>query len=435
MKRQFKFMMLAIAALMAVTFTACEKEDNPTPDPEPETEEISHYFDVVVSIGSHGGMNQGEGTVVRRVTSLEADAPKIDFNNKGVVLTGTYTMENILKGKYYYQVPESADRFIKYEIIDDNTSPVVIASCPFGTNTYKQRSYTHAWIDDNTLVIMAANGDKDKIIWTKLNAESMTIISEGVMDLVPQQSGAKMFSTSGILTYRKHDNKLFYFYTEKKSARVAYPGIYTVVINPSTMAIESTDFTKELAEEMAGSAYGELLQSIVMYDEYDNMYLASLKASDVAGDDGYLLKIKKNDYKFDPSYNGFKNPDGKLLTIQYLGGSKALVYSRNDRVPNPEDPGTYLTGISDYIHYYSILDLPTGTKTPLKYNGQELPYSAGRFAQRSAVVDGKAYFGVSAKEYANPCIFIYDIATGAVTKGAELSEGFYFDLIRVVDAK
>lgn len=444
MKKIFKLMMLAMAALVTLTFASCEKEDNPTPEEEPGVEVAKVVYDLVVSIGEHGGMNQGEGTIVRRVSSLDAGQPMVDFNNKGVVLTGTYTMESIVKGKYYYQVPESADRFVKFEIVNDNTAPVEIASCPFVKNTYKQRNYTHAWIDDNTLVIMAANGDKDKIVWTKLNAQTMAIVAEGELALELQNPQAKMFSTSGLLTYRKADNKLFYFHTEKKSARVAYPGLYTSVINPANMAVESTSYTDELTEETVASAYGELLQQSVFYTEDGTMYVACLHATDVniegaekavSVEDGDLLRIKPGQTTFDPTYNGYKNPEGKMLTIQYLGNNKALAYSVNGRIPNPEDPSAFLKGISDYIHFYSIIDLTTGERTRLKYNGSELPYSAGRFAQRSAVVNGKAYIGVSTETAANPCIYIYDIASGKVEKGVDISGGFYFDMIRVIETE
>ena len=433
MKGIFKFMLLAVAAMFSLVFTACDPEQNPEPEPEPEVAKV--VYDVVVSIGEHGGMNQGEGTIVRRVSSLDAGQPMIDFNNKGVVLTGTYTMESIVKGKYYYQVPESADRFVKFEIIDNNTSPKEIASCPFVKNTYKQRNYTHAWIDDNTLVIMAANGDKDKIVWTKLNAQTMAIMAEGELDLKLQNPQAKMFSTSGLLVYRNADKKLFYFHTEKKSARVAYPGLYTSVINPSSMVVESISFTDELTEETVASAYGELLQTSAFFTEDGTMYVACLHAADDDVEVGDLLRIKAGQTSFDPTYNGYKNPEGKMLTVQYLGNNKALAYSTDGRIPNPAKPTEFLKGISDYIHFYSIIDLATGERTRVKYNGSELPLSAGRFAQRTAIVNGKAYIGVSTETAANPCVYVYDIASGNVEKGVEISGGFYFDMIRVIEAE
>lgn len=430
-----KFYVAAMTMLMLVTScVSCSDDDENKIKKEEELPVEECGYDIVVSLGEHGGMNQGEGTVVRRVSSLEAGQPMIDFNNKGVVLTGEYTMEAIVKGKYYYQIPESADRFVKFMITSDNLPPTVVATRMFKTNTYKQRSYTHAWLDDNTLLIMAANGDRTQILWTKLNAEDLAIIDEGVIEgIEPSENAAYGLTTSGILTYRKADGKLFYFYQEKKSARVTIPYFYTAVIDPQTMKIEGTPKQTMLAEEMAGSAYGELMQNTVMYDEQDNLYLACLSASDVAGDDGILLRIKAGETDFDAEYNGYKDPDGKLLTLQYLGGNKAFVYSRNDRIPNPENQSKYLSGVSDYIHYYSILDLVTGERKRIQYQGEDLPLCAGRFAQRSVVHNGKVYFGITAREYPNPCIYIYDISTGTVSKGAEISEGFYFDMIRLIE--
>jgi hypothetical protein len=77
--------------------------------------------------------------------------------------------------------------------------------------------------------------------------------------------------------------------------------------------------------------------------------------------------------------------------------------------------------------------LSTGERTRIQYQGKDLPLCAGRFAQRSVVHNGKVYFGVTAKEYSNPCIYIYDISTGMVSKGVEISEGFYFDMIRLIE--
>ena len=77
--------------------------------------------------------------------------------------------------------------------------------------------------------------------------------------------------------------------------------------------------------EMAGSAYGELMQNCVMYDEADNLYLACFHEEDNAGfSKGILLRINKGETEFDASYNGYPNADGKLLTIQYLGREQSL---------------------------------------------------------------------------------------------------------------
>ena len=396
MKRLNLLSGILMAIAMTLSFSACSDNNDPapTPDPDPQPELSDYHFDIFMTIGKHGGMNQGDGTIVKSVNSLTADMEVIDIKNDGVEFrseNNTYSMEAIVKGKYYYQVPNSNDRFTKLQVTGNSIK--IVQEQTFVQNTFKVRGYTHAWLDDHTLLIMAANGDADKVIWTKLNADDMRILAEGTLDL-PLPEGAKVFTASGILT---------------------------AVINPSDMKVESNK-VNTLAGEMAGSAYGELMQSCVMYDADGNLYLAAFTdANDM--EQGHLLRIKKGETDFDASYEGYPNADGKLLTIQNLGNGKALVYARNDAAG---------TAIDSYSHYYSIININTGTRERLSYNGQEIPYSGGRFAQRTAIVDGKAYIGVNT-EKANPCIYIYDIATGKVEKGAEIAEGYYFDMLRVVE--
>ncbi len=423
-KLRFLFGLLAVAS-MTVGFNACSKSgSDPDPDPDPgPIEEADYHFDIFMTVGKHGGMNQGEGTIVKSVNELTAGAQTIDIINDGVEFRSpdnVYSMEAIVNGKYYYQVPNSEDRFTKLQVVGNSVR--VIQEQPFVTNTYKVRGYTHAWLDENTLLIMAANGTADKIIWTKLNAADLRILAEGTLAL-PLPEGAAVFTASGILTCNQQADKLYYFYFGKdKAGRTgkATSNFLTAVIDPATMAVENNR-VNTLAGEMAGSAYGELMQNCVMYDEGGNLYLAAFSdANDM--EQGHLLRIARGAADFEAAYEGFPEADGKLLTVQYLGGGKALVYARNDAAG---------TAIDSYSHYYAIVDLTTGARERLKYNGVEIPYSGGRFAQRTVVVDGKAYIGVNTAD-SNPCIYIYDIATGSVEKGAEIAEGYFFDMLRVL---
>ena len=427
MKKLKSLFCLFAATAMTLSFGACSDNDDPLPetgnDNNEQVEGPGSHFDIFMTIGQHGGMNRGDGTIVKSVSSLDTGEPMIDIRNDGVEFRSedvTYSMEAIVKGKYYYQVPTSNDRFTKLRVAGNSVK--VIQEQPFVENTYKSRSYTHAWVDDNVLIIMAANGDADKIIWTKLNADNMSILDEGTLDL-PLPEGSQVFNASGILTYNEVTGKLFYFYFAKdKSGRYgkATSNFLTAVINPATMAVESNKVNR-LAHEMAGSAYGELLQSIVLYQDGD-LYLAAFSDEDDM-EKGHLLRIKKGETDFDAGYEGYPNADGKLLTIQNLGNGKALAYARNDAAG---------TDIDDFSHYYTIIDLSTGERSRLSYQGAEIPYSAGRFAQRSVVVDGKAYIGVNTQD-ANPCVYIYDIASGNVEKGVEIAEGYYFDMIRLLE--
>ncbi len=417
--KNLKFLFTAFMLMvLAGGFTACSSDE---PDIPTDPEELQDFhFDLWVALDRHGGMGRDVQTLVRSVNSLEADQPQISFEGTGTEVNSLLSLETILKGAYYYQVPVSGDRFGKYLIRDNRIE--VVAERIFAKNVFSTRKYTHAWIDDNTLVVMAADGAATSIIWTKLNADNMTIIDEGTLD-IPLPEGAKLFTTSGILTYRKSDNKLFYFYYGKTAVRngVRTSPMITAVINPQTMAVESNTPCSFLDCEMVGTAYGELLQTTTFIDNANNLYIACLtEENDV--EKSHLLRIPANSTQLDPNYDGF-TPNGKLISVMYLGGSKAMGYARDD---------SYGTGIDDFSHYYTVIDLTAKTSTPVKYNGQQLAFSSGRFSSRMAYVNHKAYIGVDA-ENTNPQIYIYDANTGETTLGASMKAGYFFEQIRVVE--
>lgn len=371
--KKIKFLMLSFMALfIALGMTGCSKEDEPKQEDDPTIIQ-DYHFDLWVALDRHGGMGRDVQTLVRSVNSLEADQPEITFQGQGTEVNSILSLETILKGAYYYQVPVSGDRFAKY-IIKDNQIQVV-KERRFQTNTYSTRKYTHAWINDNTLVIMAANGDASKIIWTKLNADDMTIIDEGTLD-VKMPEGGELFTTSGVLTYRASDNKLFYFYYAKTGK--AFGGkrvtpMMTAVINPANMAVES-DTPCFLDCEMVGTAYGELLQTTTFIDGNNNLYIACVTDDADGNEHSHLLKIPANSTSFDQSYDGF-TAEGKLISVMYVGGNKVVAYAREDKIG---------TKIDDFSHYYTVLDVVAKTSTPITYNGQRLAYSSGRFSSRMA---------------------------------------------------
>lgn len=419
--------LLSFAVLMmgmALT-TACSSDNDDNQQPAaPVVETITPYhFDLTVTVGKQGGMGRDVTTIMQTRDSLNAGS-EVTFQGVGAEINADYTMEAIYRGKYYYQVPVSGDRFLKFQFKDNHV--VKVQEQPFAQNTYNIRQYTHAWINDSTLIIMAANGDKNAVIWTKLNTNDMRILSEGTLNLELGEWDA--FTSSGILAYRESDNKLFYFYYKKKgSGRKATNEkfFHVAVLNATTMAVESDVINSE-ANEMAGSAYGELLQQITFFDEQGNLYLVCFNDED-SKEMGRLLRIKKGQTNFEAGYNGFPNADGKLLTVQYLGNGKVFCYSRHD--------DTELgTAIDSYAHYYSVVDLNAKTRTRMAFGGQDIAYSSGRFSQRSAVDSkrGKVFFGVNT-ETAQPQIYVYDIATGSVSEGVKIQEGYYFEQIRLLE--
>ena len=415
-KLSFHHSLMAVLIITAA-FTACsEDDDNGTSG----SSKGAHY-DLTITVGKHGGMAKTETHVTLSVASLNNPDSTITFDGKGVEITD-YTIESIYDDEFMYQVPSSKDRFSKLQLKNNNLT--VVQEQKFDQNTYAPRNYTHAWLDKNTLLIMSTTDDHTKVIWTKLNVKDMSIINEGTVDGIKVAEGYNVLSTSGLLTYRKSDKKLFYFYNNKgltsgSDKSTNEPFFRIAVINPETMAVEQEIINSEAAQ-MQGSAYGELLQDFIFFDKDDNLYLTAFSTKSKKNY-GQLLRIKNGEYDFEKGYNAFPDTKGKILTIQYLGGNKALVYSGDNAVG---------TGIQDVAYYYSIVDLNTKQATRLQYNGEDIAYSAGSFSQRSVynAKENKAYFGVS-NDTENR-IYIYDVATGNVSLGSKLATGVYFDQIR-----
>jgi hypothetical protein len=188
------------------------------------------------------------------------------------------------------------------------------------------------------------------------------------------------------------------------------------------MAVEQEIVNKEAAE-MQGSAYGELMQNFMFFDDDDNLYLSAFSSVNKVNT-GKLLRIKKGEYDFEAGYNAFPNAKGKIASVLYIGNNKALAYSGD---------ASKGTSIQNTAYYYSIVDLTGKTATPIQYNGADLPYSAGSFSQRAVynAKERKAYFGVSNED--GETVYVYDTATGTVSKGVSIAPGFYFDQIRIVE--
>lgn len=422
---------IALILLSTALLSAASCEDPVIPDPTPEVH--SRVFDLYVCAVKHGGMGQNKnGTFVRSVPSLEADQPMVEFTGRGIDITQQFSMESITRGKYYYQVPqEGSDRFVKFHI-DRNAAgeewiPTPLdAEVPFKENTYYARKYTHAWLDGGkTLLILGTDSAHEEIFWTKLNESDLAIQSEGKLGL-SLPAGFETFSTSGLLTLRPSDGTLFYLYYVKDGNSDHKPVTHIAIINPSTMAVLSDTVVPEaVMEEPVTAAYGELLRNIIAYDDRGTMYVAGLCTFDGVKK-GVMRRILAGQTAFDASWNGFPDPEGRLLTLQYVGNGRMLSYSRVE---------TMGTKIDSRSHFYSIIDLGTTRRERVSYNGEPLRYCSGGYSQRSAVVEGKAYIGVTEGDGADdyPMVYIYDSATGIVTPGVKLSKGFCFDLIRVME--
>ncbi|KXB83164.1 hypothetical protein HMPREF3034_01407 [Prevotella sp. DNF00663] len=425
MRKIYLLVIVATSIFVGGLFTACSNDDEPNRNPD---EILGVHYDIWVTPGQSTGMGSNDAIIVQNLKSLEGDST-INFKNTGVDVTAKLYQESIIKGMYYYQIPKEKDRFGKYQII--NGQIITVKERPFDKNTYKDRRYTHAWLANNELVVMAANGEANDVVWTKYNTDNMTIEAEGSLDLA-KKTRVKQYSTSGLATYRASDNKLIYFFCEK--AKKATKQVFAAFINPTTMAVEKLDSTT-VGEEMAGTAYGELLQDKRFFDDNQNLYLPLLSsiagAKSATSKYSRIVRINNGEEKFDKSYIGMNTGtnNGKIVTCDYVGGNKALLY-----IQDPEHTGTSKDNRlskgwgANYNCYYALLDLSTNVLKEFTYKGKALPYSSGTFSQRSFILNNKVFIGVNPQD-SPACVYVYNKRTQELTKGITIATGYQFTRI------
>ncbi len=415
MKTIKSYLFAILFALPIFATTSCYVKDKEKNEEENKPES-KVYYDLWVSIGETSGMGTNSARLVKSVENPEKPQ-NIDFKGSGADVSSKLFLGSIIKGGYYYQVPRDKDRIGKYKI--ENGIVETVAEVKFQNNTLQDRKYTHAWINDNTFVLFGADGKAQKILWIKVDAENMKIISEGTLDIEAPSGKYKKLSTSGIANFRKSDGKILYAYLYKTKGKVHREDHFLVAfINPETMAIEKT-IKEERAEFMAGTAFGELNQNKTFFNENGDYYIACNSvlsdATKHTHQRGNIVCIKNGTTEFDKSYLGFNNRKGKIVTVDYLKNEKALLY-----IEDPEHSGSDWSSKS-FNCYYAVLDLKNDKLTEIK-----LPFSQGVFSQRSVVVGNKAYIGINPKE-TQPAIYVYDITSGKLTKGLTITEGYSFD--------
>lgn len=433
--KRFFYYALSLALLSGATSCGDSKDEPQEIQGTPQVNDL--HFDIFVTLDGAGGMNSQSSILVLSVNSLDDPNAVFDFVNAGTDITASLYEESITKGEYYYMVPRTGDCFGKYQITPEGVK--TIQERPFAKNTFKDRRYCHAWTGENTLVILGSNGDngsksdKGEILWTKYDTNNLNILGEGDLGLngFKGKDGKEVvyFSTSGLARYRKSDNVIVYAFQDKSDET----SFYVAFIDAETMKVKSIAH-EDRAMYMAGTAYGELLQNKMMVDQNDNVYIAC--NSEMPGAESYtcqygaLLRINNGEYDFDKSFNPYAGHEGKLVTIDYLGSNKCLCYIQDPKHCGLVSSNTQKDGWgSKYNCYYAILDMSTGSLEPVKYNGEHLPYCLGTFAQRSLVVNNKCYIGVNPENSA-PCIYVMDLNNWNVTKGATISDGYTFDMIR-----
>lgn len=429
-----------------LTFTQAGKEKPAAP---------TYHFDLLASVGATTGMSSTGVTsyLIRSVEPGDLVNPNYSISYTGIgadIKSAELESEAVIYKGYYYEVaPKGNSWYGKYLINNEGAS--TIARFEMGSSVFQTRKYAHAIIAENEFVFIGSDkasskGSQNNIVWSKVkdNGTSFTLEGEGILDLTSatkdlKEGGIVAFSTSGLAKYRPSDNTIIYCFTDK--ANDAAPGFYIAFIDAATMEIKNV-VNETRADEMSGTAFGELQQDKMFMDENENLYIACGNqipdTSKSTQQYGRLIRVNKGEYDTDKNYLGFDKYDsGKILTVDYMGNNKVMMYIQDPYYCGLASTPTEYTGWgqNEFNSYYAVYDLATGERTELTFEGKALPYSCGSFTDRVSYYNGKCYIGTCPDEKTGnlPTIYIYDVETGSVTKGATLASGFYFDRLSVVD--
>lgn len=421
----------------------------------------TYHFDLMVSVGGTTGMGSSgvTSTLIRNLTPDEVEDANntISFKGIGVDIQAEVNSEAIIRNGYYYEASPLSNSWYGKYIINDNKKVETVARFEMGKNVFKAKQYTHAWTGDNTLVFLGADkavsnrgsnkATSNTIMWARVkdNGTSLNMEAEGTLDLTTptkefKEGGITAFSTTGLATYRASDNTLIYVFVDNDlTAKTLVKGVFVAFIDPATMEVKKV-IKDDRAETLSGTAYGELQQDKMFFDENGDLYIAGenyitcTNSTSSTSQYGRILRIKKDATEFDKDYLGYSDyQDGKILSMDYLGNGKIAMTMQDPVKTGLSSSRDYYAGWSqnDVSTYYIIYDMASGKATDLS----EIPFSSGSFSDRVAVVNGKCYIASSpdtSKEQL-PAIYIYDIASGKLTKGASIEAGFYINRLNVVD--
>lgn len=429
MTKAYRLVATLVATLVTLSFTAC---DSDAPSPQ---EEVTVGYDLWVPID--GATGQSTANTDPHIIARVADLTKGVFSIKG---EGAETSASPLtpyvvyhKG-YYYSVSREG-RFGKFRV--SNTGIETIKEFPMPQ--ILDRRFSHAWLDDNTLVMVSSVGDKQEMSWVKVDVNKMVITAEGKLDL-PKPEEGEIFNSSGLLGYRKADNTLIYphVYMEKsKKTSMALPPkrneIYIAFIDATTMQVKKIDKDTR-CEHLSSTSFGETRCQKTFFDSKGNFYFAAAtcnipenaKKKSSTKQRSFLFRVNAGSMETDKSFDGYAQPRGKIITVFPLNDDEVLLYMQD---PDFKEKGNteWSSKKNRYIYYWLRCNIKTQQVEHIK----DIPFSNGNYGQL-AVRNGNTVSIGANVEGAPTTIYQYNINTRKVTKGATLADGFEIDRITPV---
>jgi len=400
MKRLIKNLSLtALALVFMLGQNACKKKKDDESTPTPVVPGTTTYG-LWLQVGSYPNTNP----YVLSTTSLTQGS--VSLSGNGSEVTGVADYGIIPGGEFYYYYNEPISKFSKFKLKNSKLTPVKEVQL-----THLASTNTYAWVDANTLVMFGSNGDGSKVLYSKVDVNTM-VITNGELALEALPSGTAKYNTG---TAEYVDGKFFLglTYSAAKWSDPSDPEFHVAVLN--------ADFTlnKTLSDNRSvGAGPSKLWMPGSFVDEKGDTYMVTSPTWINGGTmPAVIYRIKKGTTEFDNTY--FFNTRTSSMGydtegLWYVGNGIAIARYSN----------TSLTGLHTY--QFASLNIADGTVGKLL---TDLPNDKGETIQSITIENGKAYILVNS-ENGKDYVWEYNPADDSVKPGLEISGGYDY-LLRI----
>lgn len=381
----------AILCLAAIVtgFGSCKKSDNSTPDPAAGN---TGTYSLRVSAGTPAS------EYLVQTGSLTSGTISTVGNGAGTKLTTMTT-----KNGFYYGIDDDSGNLVKYT--SDNKKNTVVKEIPFNQISWAFYSSFYKWKDDKTLVLFSSNAAV-QFEYAILNVETMTITSSGKINVPGLLANhyfwgynAAFIGDKFYLTYTQNRNSDDISENITYLATMDYPAMNNVVVTQDTRFTLPEHYTLHMQASFVDNGTAYFMAS-------PNIWTSANKNAPFG-----IYRVKGGSTQIDPDYfyELTDRTKEETLGLFYLGNGKAITKVLDKSMITSS--ASYNTAFN--TDYY-VVDVINKTKTKIS-----IPKSiSGQFSENVLVENGIA--SIAANTTDGYYIYQYNIATGAVTRGAKI---------------
>lgn len=376
--------LLMAAALLGLV--SCSKDDAPQPEPEAEKN-----YGVVVRAGTPAA------TYILNTSDL----------NQGALTTannGAETNISIItqRGTFFYGIND-AGNLVKFT--SSNKVNTIVKEVPFKQISWASYASFFAWKDDKTLVLFSMN-DGLRFDFVSVNVETMAVGDRKSINIPAPAADHYYWGNSVAFA---GDKLYLSFNLTNATTSLPVGKTYLATMNfpdaDNVILTEDTRFNQPAHYNLSGPA---------TFVDNGYVYFLNSPLIWIAGETGgsfSIYRVKTGETAIDKTYE-FELTDRtkeEASNMFYLGNGKAII-----KIFDKTQIATWQDYSGKYIASYYVVDVVNKTKTKLNIPAAiPSPYAFdiltdGNIAQIAALTQ-EGYF-----------IYVYNAATGAITKGAKL---------------